>query len=80
MGELTRILIIDDDEPGRQVMGLLLRKAGFAPFSAANGAEEWRWSMKAGLIWCWLICFCLIKTALRSCRKSVRWRLNLRWW
>ena len=39
MSELTRILIIDDDEPGRQVMELLLKKAGFAPLSAENGAQ-----------------------------------------
>lgn len=39
MSELTRILIIDDDEPGRQVMELLLKKAGFAPFSASDGAQ-----------------------------------------
>ncbi|MDK9717943.1 MAG: sigma-54 dependent transcriptional regulator [Trichlorobacter sp.] len=39
MTELTRILIIDDDEPGRQVMELLLKKSGFAPLSASNGAQ-----------------------------------------
>ncbi len=37
--EKTNVLIIDDDEPGRQVMELLLGKAGFITLSAANGAE-----------------------------------------
>lgn len=35
----VHVLIIDDDESGRQVMELLLRKAGFEVRSAANGAE-----------------------------------------
>ncbi len=35
----TRILIIDDDEPGRQIMELLLKKAGFEPVSAGNGEQ-----------------------------------------
>ncbi|CAH2030636.1 sigma-54-dependent transcriptional regulator [Trichlorobacter ammonificans] len=36
---LARILVIDDDESGRGVMELLLRKAGFEVRTAANGAE-----------------------------------------
>ncbi len=39
MSEQTRILVIDDDEPGRQVMELLLKKAGFTTISAASGAH-----------------------------------------
>lgn len=39
MNEKTRILIIDDDEPGRQVMELLLKKAGFATLSAETGVR-----------------------------------------
>lgn len=39
MNEQTRILVIDDDEPGRQVMELLLRKAGFLAISAENGSQ-----------------------------------------
>lgn len=35
----TPVLIIDDDESGRGVMELLLRKSGFDVRSAANGAE-----------------------------------------
>lgn len=39
MNEQVRILVVDDDEPGRQVMELLLKKAGFATVSAASGAD-----------------------------------------
>jgi len=39
MNEQIRILVIDDDEPGRQVMELLLKKAGYAPLSAGDGAS-----------------------------------------
>ncbi len=39
MTEQTRILVIDDDEPGRQVMELLLKKAGFKTLSAADGNQ-----------------------------------------
>jgi DNA-binding NtrC family response regulator len=38
MSEQIRILVIDDDEPGRQVMELLLKKAGYAALSAGDGA------------------------------------------
>ena len=38
MNEQTRILVIDDDDPGRQVMELLLKKAGYAALSAEDGA------------------------------------------
>ncbi len=47
MTEKTRILIIDDDEHGRQVMELLLGKTGFATLSAANGADGIRFVREA---------------------------------
>lgn len=34
-----RVLVIDDDDPGREVMELLLRRAGFSAQSVNNGAD-----------------------------------------
>jgi len=39
MDDQFRVLVIDDDDPGREVMELLLRRAGFAAQSVSNGAD-----------------------------------------
>ncbi len=39
MDDQFRVLVIDDDDPGREVMELLLRKAGFHAQSVDNGAD-----------------------------------------
>lgn len=39
MDDQFRVLVIDDDDPGREVMELLLRKAGFHAQSVNNGAD-----------------------------------------
>jgi len=39
MDDQFRVLVIDDDDPGREVMELLLRRAGFVAQSVSNGAD-----------------------------------------
>ncbi len=39
MEDKTRVLVIDDDDSGRQVLELLLRKAGFTTETVNNGAD-----------------------------------------
>jgi two-component system, NtrC family, response regulator AtoC len=39
MSDTVKVLVIDDDDPGRQVMDLLLRKAGYAVDTASTGNE-----------------------------------------
>lgn len=39
MDDQFRVLVIDDDDPGREVMELLLRRAGFSVQSVNNGGD-----------------------------------------
>lgn len=39
MDDTIKILVIDDDDPGRDALTMLLRSAGYAVTSAANGAS-----------------------------------------
>jgi len=80
MDNQFRVLVIDDDDPSREVMELLLRKAGFCVQSVNNGADGVALVRDGAADLVLVDLFCRIKAGSRFCGRFVSWHRRSRWW